>query len=326
MGRSELALRQPIGYAILSKAFESGHISHAYLFSGKRGSKKRDMAFLFAQTLVCPNANPWACEECEACLRVKNRNYHDMILIDGTDRTIKKDEILKIQEKFAQTALESAGKKIYILDPAENATTEALNSLLKYLEEPSGHDTYAILITEQPERLLETIISRCQTIPFVTSVKDMLEEKLRKMKLDPFDERMLRQFVNDPEEILELSESDDYQSAISLFGQFIDAYLASRFAGELLFQSQILRAKDASGNRKALAYFLRVGMLFFKDVKYNVDFKNDIWNRRKEAIRNHCDCVKVFMIFNESESKISGNANLGLLIDSILYQLKEVTL
>ncbi len=326
MGKSELAKRQPIGFAILTKAFASGHLSHAYLFSGKRGSKQRDMAILFAQTLVCPNANPWACEECEACQRVANGNYHDMILIDGSDRSIKKDEILKIQEKFAQTALESAGKKIYILDPAENATTEALNSLLKYLEEPSGHDTHAILISEQPERLLETIISRCQTIPFVTSMKDLLEEKLKEMNLDPFDERMLRQFVNDPEEILELSESDDYQSAVSLFGQFLDEYLASRFAGELFFQSQVLHGKDPSSNRKSLTYFLRIGMLFFKDVKYGVDFKNETWNHRKEAVQKHCDCVKVFMIFNESESKISGNANLGLLIDSILYQLKEVTL
>jgi DNA polymerase-3 subunit delta' len=326
MGKSELEKRQPIGFAILSKAFASGHLSHAYLFSGKRGSKQKDMAILFAQTLVCPNADPWACEECEACQRVFNGHYHDMIYIDGNDRTIKKDEILKIQEKFAQTALESAGKKIYILDPAENATTEALNSLLKYLEEPSGHDTYAILISEQPERLLETIISRCQSIPFVTSMKDLLEEKLKVMALDPFDERMLRQFVNDPEEILELSESDDYQSAVSLFGQFIDQYIASRFAGELFFQSQILRGKDPSSNRRSLAYFLRIGMLFFKDVKYGVDFKNVKWNQRKEAVQQHCDCVKVFMIFNESESKISGNANLGLLIDSILYQLKEVTL
>jgi DNA polymerase-3 subunit delta' len=326
MGKSELALRQPIGYAILTKAFASGHLSHAYLFSGKRGSKQRDMATLFAQTLICPHANPWACEECEACLRVANGNYHDMIVIDGQDRTIKKEEILRIQEKFAQTALESAGKKIYIIDPAENATTEALNSLLKYLEEPAGHDTHAILISQQPERLLETIISRCQTIPFVTSMKDLLDEKLAEMKLDPFDAHMLRQFVSDPEEIMEVSQSEDYKTAVASFGQFIDEYSASRFGGELYFQSSVLRAKEPSGNRKALAYFLRIGMLFFKDVEYGVDFNNETWNRRKDAVLRNFDCVKVFMIFNESENKIGGNANLGLLIDSILYQLKEVTL
>jgi DNA polymerase-3 subunit delta' len=325
MGKNELSTRQPIAFAILTKAFESKHLSHAYLFSGKRGSKQRDLAILFAQTLVCPNANPWACEECESCQRVLHGNYADMILIDGSDRTIKKEEILKIQDQFSKTALEGAGKKIYILDPAENATTEALNSLLKFLEEPSGNDTHAILISEQPERLLETIVSRCQNIPFTTSMKDLLEEKLAVMELDPFDERMLRQFVNDPEEIKEVSESDDYQSAVSLFGQFIDEYLAQPFAGELFFQSQVLRGKDPASNRKALAYFLRIGMLFFKDVKYNVDFKNENWNRRKDAVSRRFDCVKVFMLFNESESKISGNANLGLLIDSILYQLKEVT-
>lgn len=326
MTKHELALRQPIAFSILTKAFESNKLSHAYMFCGKRGSKQRDMAILFAQSLVCPDADPWACETCDTCRRVAEGNYTDMILVDGSDRSIKKEEILKIQDQFSKTALEKAGKKIYILDPAENATTEALNSLLKFLEEPSGADTHAILISEQPERLLETIVSRCQNIPFTASMKDLLDEKLKNMDMDPFDARMLRQFVNDPEEILELSESDDYQSAVSLFGQFLDEYLAQPFAGELFFQSQVIRMKEPAANRKALAYFLRIGMLFFKDVKYDVDFQNETWNRRKNAARSTFDCVKVFMIFNESESKISGNANLGLLIDSILYKLKEVTL
>ena len=81
-----------------------------------------------------------------------------------TSVVIGSDDILKLQHVFAKTTLKT-GKKIYVLDHAENATPDALNSLLKFLEEP-GSDMIAILIVEQLDRVLPTIISRCQNIPF----------------------------------------------------------------------------------------------------------------------------------------------------------------
>ena len=114
-------------------------MSHALLLCGPRGTERRETAIFIAQSLVCQHSEEGlACEECESCQRIAQGQYADLIVLDGADRSIKKDEILSLQEQFSKTALEGNGKKIYILDHAENATPEALNSLLKFLEEPAG--------------------------------------------------------------------------------------------------------------------------------------------------------------------------------------------
>ncbi len=323
MFKDYLFSRQPVIAKILTHAFTEKHLSHAYLFTGSKGTKMLETAILSAQTLVCEHADPFACEVCENCQRILKGHYADMILINGHGRTIKKEEILNLQEQFSKTALEKSGKKIYILDQAENATPEALNSLLKFLEEPSGVETYAFLISEQPERLLSTIVSRCQTLQFRSMNAIDLNELLIEMEIDPYDAHIVSQLVNDPEEISATVESDDYQSALNLFGKFIDDYCKAPFLGELFMQTEILKAKEASENRARLAYFLKIGMLFFKDVLFQTETSSAIWSKRLSGSRANMDAMRAFTIFNDSEYKIAGNANLGLLIDSILYQLKE---
>ena len=164
MFKDILREQQPVVYHTLRNALEHNRLAHAYMFSGPSGTPKKETAYLLAQSLVCKESG-FACEVCDTCERVAHNEYADMIYLDGTSVSIKKDDILKLQHAFAKTGLEKTGKKIYVLDHAENATPDALNSLLKFLEEP-GSDMIAILIVEQLDRVLPTIISRCQNIPF----------------------------------------------------------------------------------------------------------------------------------------------------------------
>ena len=147
MVKDKLKEQQPIVYHTLKNALENSRLAHAYLFSGPGGSMKKDAAILLAQSLLC-KGNTFACEECDLCKRVKAHEYADMIYLDGSEISIKKEDIKKLQKSFEKTALEKNGRKIYILDHVENATADALNSLLKFLEEPSG-DMTAILLVEQ---------------------------------------------------------------------------------------------------------------------------------------------------------------------------------
>lgn len=142
----------------------------------------------------------------------KNGTYTDCIVIDGENKSIKKEAILHIQEEFTKTALEQKGKKVYILNMAENATVEALNSLLKFLEEPSN-DVTAILIVEQVDRLLPTIVSRCQMIPFK---KNKLSDTLKAAKekgLDELDAYLCAKLAGNIRDIETVFEDENYQSA-----------------------------------------------------------------------------------------------------------------
>lgn len=323
MFKDILKERQPVVEKILFNALKHKQPSHAYLFVGPKGSKMLESAKLFAQSLVCPHANPWACETCEVCLRIEEGVYADLILLDGSNSSIKKDEILDLQAQFSKTALEGYGKKFYIMNAAENATTEALNSLLKFLEEPSGHDTYALLISEKPERLLETIVSRCQTLTFKAQNRLELEEELSHHEQDAYELHLIAQMVNDKEEMVELLNSDSYKHSLNLFGVFIDEYTKAPYLGELFLQNHLLKKKDPSIDRASLTLFLTIGMMFFKDVMFKTPTTSKVWKKRMNDLPNHFNTLLAFTLFNDSIHKITTNANLSLLIDALLYQLKE---
>src|SRR5690554_7135269 len=98
---------QPVAIKILESSLINNQLSHAYLFSGSRGTLTKEAAILLAQTMVCENkTSTFACETCNSCRRVREMTYADVILIDGLNRNIKKDEIIQLQSRFIQTRSE----------------------------------------------------------------------------------------------------------------------------------------------------------------------------------------------------------------------------
>lgn len=324
MFKEQLEKQQPVVYHTLKNALENDKLAHAYMFSGPSGTPKKQTAYLLAQSLVCDEKG-FACETCDTCQRVIHNEYADMIYIDGTTTSIKKDDIIKLQEAFNKTGLEEKGKKIYILDHAENATPDALNSLLKFLEEPSN-DMIAILIVEQMERVLPTIISRCQNIPFTPLSSEQCFEAV-KNDMGVLDAYLLSNMIRNKDAIMEAYESEDYQHALYIFKGVIDQYLIDPYGALLFLQIEGFPAKQKKYGKISFGYVLDMLSLFFKDCMKRKQVP-DTWYQEhmNRMIDKNINEIAVMQVLMDTRDKLLRTSiNLQLLIDAMIYQMKEVS-
>ncbi len=169
----------------LEHAITEGRLSHAYLFCGPRGTGKTTMARILAKALLCRNAEAARAEgasgcmpdgTCEECELIADGNHPDVYELDAASRTgvdNVREEIIN-SVNFAPVR----GKyKIYIIDEVHMLTTAAFNALLKTLEEPPAHVIF-VLCTTDPQKILETILSRCQRFDFHRIGNEDIERRL----------------------------------------------------------------------------------------------------------------------------------------------------
>lgn len=322
MFKDELRQLQPVAYRILENSLRNEKLAHAYMFHGPSGTPKKEAAYLLAKSLVCGQAG-FACEGCAVCDRIEHGNYADLLYIDGTVTTIKKQDIIALQHAFYKTGIEEGGQKIYIIDHAENATADALNSLLKFLEEPDGAMT-AILIVEQLDRMLPTILSRCQMIPFQSLTQGQCYQMVRK-DLDEINAYLLSSMIRDPKEILKVSESEDYQYAFYLFKGFLNEYKETPYRA-LLFLQLESAGKKQKLNKINTGYFIRMLDIFFRDCLSGQP-KEDPWYQKTiDAMHMfQIDYTKMIRILLNVQDTLLRSVNIPLLMDQMVYEMKEAT-
>ena len=315
---------QPVIYQTFVNSLQKGQLSHAYLISGTNGSPLLDIAKFFAKSILCDDPSPLACNSCITCLRVDDDNYPDFFVFDGSKSTIKKDAVTTIESSFEKKAFENKGIRIYILHLIENMTIEAINSILKFLEEP-GQQIYAFLTTNNENSILPTIISRCQVLRMKLIDKNIVINDAVSFGVDKKDAELLSYFYNDGELIKEIIDDQENN----------EVFFTAKKCFEETIQVMDESDKDAliyyvQGNisnqiksKEACRYFINMLVMAFEDMIA-------ISNEKQPFLESYATILEHLStkLSHISESliellrcatAINTNVNITLLIDHIFY-------
>ena len=261
----------------LRQAVEQGKISHAYLFSGPRGTGKTSVAKIFAKAMNCPNQKGGEpCNECYICEAITNGSLEDVIEIDAASNN-GVDEIRDIRDKSTY-APSLAPHKVYIIDEVHMLSTGAFNALLKTLEEPTENVVF-ILATTELHKIPATILSRVQRFEFKSiktpAIQDHLKAVLDKEGIDYEEEAVA---------IIARRAEGGMRDALSILDQAL-----SLTAGAQLTTAT---AEEITGSISQEALDLCVAALAAQDATAALDQLNLIFDNGKNMARFVTDLLQ----------------------------------
>ncbi|RJU25199.1 DNA polymerase III subunit gamma/tau [Streptococcus sp. AM43-2AT] len=261
----------------LRQAVEQGKISHAYLFSGPRGTGKTSVAKIFAKAMNCPNQKGGEpCNDCYICEAITNGRLEDVIEIDAASNN-GVDEIRDIRDKSTY-APSLAPHKVYIIDEVHMLSTGAFNALLKTLEEPTENVVF-ILATTELHKIPATILSRVQRFEFKSiktpAIQDHLKAVLNKEGIDYEEEAVA---------IIARRAEGGMRDALSILDQ------ALSLTGEA--QLTTATAEEITGSISQEALDLYVAALSAQDATAALDQLNLIFDNGKNMARFVTDLLQ----------------------------------
>lgn len=323
----------------LTNSIKGNNISHAYLFSGPRGSGKTTIARLFAKAINCEKSENGfePCNKCSSCQEIMGAKSMDLIEIDAAShRGI--DDVRELREgiKFAPV---KSKYKIFIIDECHQLSKDAANALLKTLEEPPAHAVF-LLATTESHKMIPTILSRCQKFDFKRlQVPEIIKklEFISKKENVKFDNSALslialnsRGSFRDAESLLDecLSfsggkgeiKTEDIKELLGIvevgeISRFVDCIISKNTKDSILFINSIIdNGVDLQEFTKTLVFYLRQQLL----LKINPSFLNlqnsGLSNQELEKMKTQVgnlsqkDLQNMLELFIEAENKIKYSA------------------
>ena len=280
--------KQEMAYNLMINEIKKDHISHAYLIDENNYSKSFDMVIAFIKEILCSKLDGESAKIIRK--RIDDGNYPEIKVIEPNGMLIKKQQILDLQQEFSRAAVEGS-KRFYIIREADKMRNETANSMLKFLEEPDN-DIMAILMTNNFNSLLPTIVSRCQVIRLNNDGNNTSDLELEKVVLAfilELEKYGLDVIMKEQELLFSYINVKERDKFIYFFDKMIDMYY------------DIL--KILSGNQK----------ITFND---NLKELNEIASKNDQA--KILDKINILL---ELKDTIKNNVNINLLIDSLIVRV-----
>ena len=303
-----------VGQDVIKKTLENSilnnRISHAYLFTGPRGTGKTSIAKIFAKIVNCTNRNGVnPCNECVNCTQTSNKQTTDIIEIDAASNN-GVDEIREIRNKV--NLVPSNGKyKIYIIDQVHMLTTGAFNALLKTLEEPPSHVIF-ILATTEPHKIPSTILSRCQRYDFKkissSSIKERLLYIINEEKINIEDKAI--------DEIARLSDGG-MRDSISLLDQVI------AYADEKITTNDVHEINGTISDDEISKFILNILEKDIEKLLANIDKFNDSGKNLIKIIEEMIEFLKNVLMYKISPNYIKNAKEEHLKYEELAKQIDD---
>lgn len=233
--------------------------THSIIFVESKFSNLNSEIKNFMKSICC-DKQPF-CNQCEFCKKINEDRYADLMEINGDMQNISKEQITQIKSRFNRAGFESINKKFYVIYNFENASKEAINSLLKFIEEPLP-STYAILTTRSISKILPTIKSRCHVYR-LKSNKKYFEENINKFELNEKQKKIVFETYFDLDEFITDYNSGDFMHYYDFIKKIVTNY------------DDIKTIKELSLEFKELDYFkIKKILLFYSVLQPN--FKKEL--------------------------------------------------
>lgn len=302
---------QPIAYNIMYNALVNSKLSHAYLFDAMGCSDSLDIVMSFVKSIICEfnYTNFNVCGECNICHRIDSGNYLDVKIIEPDGLWIKKDQLLELQNEFSKESIEG-NKKVYVIKDAEKMNVQTANSILKFLEEPSDN-IIAILIANDLNKILPTIVSRCQIIKLMktneeSSALENFNLLLENTKYSSLDIQEKEKILNDICYFVDFFENNKLDTIIYM-KKLWHSVFKDRDINIVAFDTLISFYYDVLkySNFKPLSFFKDKSLLVEKIAKMN-----DI-----------STILKKLNLLIEAKDDVRKNLNLNLMLDKLVIDM-----
>lgn len=315
-----------IGY--IKNAVTEDKVSHAYILNGARGSGKKMLAALFAETLLCEAGGAEPCNKCHSCRQVDSGNHPDLISVTPTSLESIGVDVIRTKVNSDILIKPYQGPyKIYIIDHADLMTEEAQNALLKTVEEPPEY-AVIFLLTENGEKLLPTITSRCVMLK-LRNIKDTLIKKylMEKLEVPDYKADMCTAFAqgNIGRAIL-LAKSERFneirEESVNLLKNIRDMELNELIEAIRHIHAYKLEVED----------YFDIIMIWYRDVLMykatrDVDkivFKELIPEIKERAKKSSYEGIELVLDgLDKAKARLRANVNFTLVMELLFLTIKE---
>ncbi|WP_170005956.1 DNA polymerase III subunit delta' [Bacillus fonticola] len=324
----ELTAWQPHIWRLLQRAVTQQRVAHAYLFEGPKGAGKAAYGQLLAKLLLCSSISEdgMPCNHCTDCKRIASGNHPNVFSVAPDGLSIKKEQIQLLQTELKKRAFEEK-PKVYILHAADKMTSQAANSLLKFLEDPPS-DTHAILLTEQKNHLLLTIQSRLQQLNFRPLPKASLQNQLQEADLPAHIVPLLVEITQNVEEAKALYADDWFVQARKKVLHLTQVLKKDTFDTFVWLQtdwnSHFTERDEVDRGLDLLLFWyrdLRNMQMGAEDGFTYPDYKDQL---QKEALRfSHIQWVHCTEAILEAKRRLQRNAHPHSIMEHLVLSLEE---